>query len=237
MVIAAGPGGELRARVRAAVRLLRRASARETRPRARSTRSRRAIPAAGRAASPGDQIVAVDGKRGDADDAVARRSPRTSAPQSPPKRLQGERRPRRSWSERDGEAQTLSSRPVYDPQARSARGSASPTQPGPRETLPARRGVDDVTSTASGSSPRQTLELPASSSTPRSARRSRASSAPTRPPARRSSNDVARRVAILALISLSLAIVNLFPFLPLDGGHIFWAVVEKIAAQAGPATP
>jgi regulator of sigma E protease len=22
--------------------------------------------------------------------------------------------------------------------------------------------------------------------------------------------------------------VNLFPFLPLDGGHIFWAVVEKL---------
>ncbi|HEY4277900.1 MAG TPA: site-2 protease family protein [Conexibacter sp.] len=32
---------------------------------------------------------------------------------------------------------------------------------------------------------------------------------------------------VLALISLSLAIVNLFPFLPLDGGHIFWALVEK----------
>ncbi len=35
-------------------------------------------------------------------------------------------------------------------------------------------------------------------------------------------------VNILALISLSLAIINLFPFLPLDGGHIFWAVVEKV---------
>lgn len=33
---------------------------------------------------------------------------------------------------------------------------------------------------------------------------------------------------ILALISLSLAVINLFPFLPLDGGHIFWAVVERI---------
>ena len=31
---------------------------------------------------------------------------------------------------------------------------------------------------------------------------------------------------ILALISLSLGIINLFPFLPLDGGHIFWAVAE-----------
>jgi regulator of sigma E protease len=35
-------------------------------------------------------------------------------------------------------------------------------------------------------------------------------------------------VYILAVISLALALVNLFPFLPLDGGHIFWAIVEKI---------
>jgi regulator of sigma E protease len=35
-------------------------------------------------------------------------------------------------------------------------------------------------------------------------------------------------VQILALISLSLAIINLFPILPLDGGHIFWAIVEKL---------
>jgi len=33
---------------------------------------------------------------------------------------------------------------------------------------------------------------------------------------------------ILAIISLSLAVVNLFPFLPLDGGHIFWALAEKL---------
>jgi regulator of sigma E protease len=37
---------------------------------------------------------------------------------------------------------------------------------------------------------------------------------------------------ILAIISLSLAIVNLFPFLPLDGGHIFWAVAEKLRGRA-----
>jgi regulator of sigma E protease len=39
---------------------------------------------------------------------------------------------------------------------------------------------------------------------------------------------------ILAIISLSLAIVNLFPFLPLDGGHIFWAVAEKLRGRAIP---
>lgn len=33
---------------------------------------------------------------------------------------------------------------------------------------------------------------------------------------------------LLALVSLSLGLVNLFPILPLDGGHIFWALVEKL---------
>ena len=41
-------------------------------------------------------------------------------------------------------------------------------------------------------------------------------------------------VGILAVISLSLAIINLFPFLPLDGGHIFWAIVEKLRGRPVP---
>ncbi|MFL5847089.1 MAG: M50 family metallopeptidase [Solirubrobacteraceae bacterium] len=41
---------------------------------------------------------------------------------------------------------------------------------------------------------------------------------------------------ILALISLSLAIVNLFPFLPLDGGHVFWALAEKVRGRPIPFT-
>ena len=39
---------------------------------------------------------------------------------------------------------------------------------------------------------------------------------------------------LLAIISLSLAIINLFPFLPLDGGHIFWSVVEKVRGSPVP---
>jgi len=38
----------------------------------------------------------------------------------------------------------------------------------------------------------------------------------------------------LALISLSLAVINLFPFLPLDGGHIFWALAEKVRGRRIP---
>jgi regulator of sigma E protease len=46
--------------------------------------------------------------------------------------------------------------------------------------------------------------------------------------------DPALAVRLLAIVSLSLAIVNLFPFLPLDGGHIFWAVVELFRRRPVP---
>ena len=38
----------------------------------------------------------------------------------------------------------------------------------------------------------------------------------------------------LALISLSLGVINLFPFLPLDGGHVFWALAEKVRGRRIP---
>jgi regulator of sigma E protease len=47
-------------------------------------------------------------------------------------------------------------------------------------------------------------------------------------------DDYIRALELLALISLSLAIVNLFPFLPLDGGHVFWAVAEKVRGRPIP---
>jgi regulator of sigma E protease len=36
---------------------------------------------------------------------------------------------------------------------------------------------------------------------------------------------------LLALVSLSLGLINLLPILPLDGGHIFWSVVEKLRGR------
>jgi len=38
-------------------------------------------------------------------------------------------------------------------------------------------------------------------------------------------------LVILALVSLVLAVVNLFPFLPLDGGHVLWSLAEKIRGR------
>ena len=43
--------------------------------------------------------------------------------------------------------------------------------------------------------------------------------------------SAAQALFLLGVISLSLAIINLFPFLPLDGGHIFWSLVEKVRGQ------
>jgi regulator of sigma E protease len=43
--------------------------------------------------------------------------------------------------------------------------------------------------------------------------------------------DTRQAIGVLAVISLSLGLINLLPFLPLDGGHIFWAIVEKIRGR------
>jgi regulator of sigma E protease len=47
-------------------------------------------------------------------------------------------------------------------------------------------------------------------------------------------HDVRRALLILGLISLSLALFNLLPFLPLDGGHVFWSLVEKVRGRPVP---
>ena len=48
------------------------------------------------------------------------------------------------------------------------------------------------------------------------------------------STDAGNAIFLFAVISLSLAIINLFPFLPLDGGHIFWAAVEFVRRRPVP---
>lgn len=44
-------------------------------------------------------------------------------------------------------------------------------------------------------------------------------------------SSVFQALVLLGLVSLSLALVNLLPLLPLDGGHIFWALVEKVRGK------
>ena len=38
-------------------------------------------------------------------------------------------------------------------------------------------------------------------------------------------------LVFLGFLSLILAVINLFPFLPLDGGHVLWSVAEKVRGK------
>jgi regulator of sigma E protease len=40
-----------------------------------------------------------------------------------------------------------------------------------------------------------------------------------------------KALLLLAFVSLSLGLVNLLPILPLDGGHVFWSLVEKVRGR------
>jgi regulator of sigma E protease len=40
-----------------------------------------------------------------------------------------------------------------------------------------------------------------------------------------------RALVFLGFLSLILAVINLFPFLPLDGGHVLWSVAEKLRGR------
>jgi regulator of sigma E protease len=189
----------------------------------------RKMPAYG-AIEPGDRLIAVDGLRGD------------------PERLSKQIRSHKCAGtpndgckattqatlllERDGRRVTVKLTPVYDtdvPEGQKARtrlgfGFASD---GPHVTYPPGEALDIAADTF-WLITKETVKLPLRLVDPE--KRKELSGVVGSYEATRQTilNDVADAVGILAIISLSLAIVNLFPFLPLDGGHIFWAIVEKV---------
>jgi regulator of sigma E protease len=196
----------------------------ETRPVVEAVQS--GSPAEG-ALRPGDRLVAVDGVRG---------APERLREQLATHRCAGEQRdgcraatPARVTIVRDGREQTLTLTPVYDAQVGrpligfsfavteeqlGAGGAAVESLDTmwyvTRETVETIAGIfysaekrDEVGSIVGGyEATRRAIEY-----------------------------DTTRAVFILALISLSLAVINLFPFLPLDGGHIFWALAEKFRGR------
>jgi regulator of sigma E protease len=130
---------------------------------------------------------------------------------------------------------TIQLRPKYDPLApprpRTRLGFAY--APGPREDLAFGPAVD-LTVDQFWAISKATLELPARLINPEQRKEISGVVGSYEYTRQTILNDVADAVAILAIISLSLAIVNLFPFLPLDGGHIFWAIVEKVRRRPVP---
>jgi regulator of sigma E protease len=186
----------------------------------------------------GDRLVAVDGRRGDArvfQEQIA-------SHKCPGKQTKGceAATPVTLTVERNGRERTFELTPIYDPAAptvnpdklgRTRLGFSY--QPGPRETLPFGRSFE-VAADRFWFVTKATLELPARLIDPEQRREISGVVGSYETTRQSILYDLAQVVLILAIISLSLAIVNLFPFLPLDGGHIFWAIVEKIRGKPVP---
>jgi regulator of sigma E protease len=189
----------------------------------------RGYPAAG-VLQPGDRLVAIDGERGtpvELSSSIAEHECR-GTPRERCKAVE----PATVTVERNGRERTYELTPIYDPAAERTRlGFAY--APGPRETLPFGEALD-TTADRFWFITEATLELPARLIDPE--QREEISGVVGSYEVTRQTilTDLEEVIGILAIISLSLAIVNLFPFLPLDGGHIFWAIVEKIRRKPVP---
>ena len=184
--------------------------------------TQKGFPAAG-VLHPGDKIVSVDGKSGDNE--VLRRQIETHRCEGRPVDRCKATTPAVIVIERDGQRKTIEMYPVWD-----AKGDP------PRPRLGFGYGVEnvqvpfseafDITVDRFWFVTKETVTLPEKLIDPEQ-RKELSGVVGTYETTRQAILDEPRdAVAILALISLSLAIVNLFPFLPLDGGHIFWALVE-----------
>jgi regulator of sigma E protease len=179
---------------------------------------------------PGDELVAVDGQRGSAVE-MSRRIATHRCAGRPTEGCKATR-PATITVERNGRERTFELTPVYDPVTERTRLGFSYAA-GPRETLPVGEAID-TTADRFWFITKATLELPARLINPEQRREISGVVGSYEVTRQTILNDLEQVVGILAIISLSLAIVNLFPFLPLDGGHIFWAIVEKVRGRPVP---
>jgi regulator of sigma E protease len=191
-------------------------------------------PAAGKL-QPGDKILAVDGKRagpGSTEDQLARFRKQISSHKCPGKLVQGCRAatPVVFTVERDGRILTVKVRPEYDAQAkRMLVGVAFGEKYHPNVVQAADLAVDQMWFVTKGTFTALARIFNAED------RKQISGVVGSYEATRQSfSQDIRRAFLLLAVISLSLAIINMFPFLPLDGGHVFWSLVEKVRGRPVP---
>jgi regulator of sigma E protease len=191
-------------------------------------------PAAGKL-QPGDKILAVDGKlagTGSTEDKLARFRKQISSHKCPGKLVQGCRAatPVVFTVERDGRILTVKVRPEYDAQAkRMLVGVAFGEKYHPNVVQAADLAVDQMWFVTKGTFTALARIFNAED------RKQISGVVGSYEATRQSfSQDIRRAFLLLAVISLSLAIINMFPFLPLDGGHVFWSLVEKVRGRPVP---
>jgi regulator of sigma E protease len=192
----------------------------------------KAFPAQG-VLHPGDVLVAVDGKQGSVENLTEQVLTHKCEVQPPVSKCKATT-PAVLTIERDGQRKTIEMTPIYDAGTKRMRlGFTYNGNGGPHETLPVGEALDR-SANAFWNITKQTVSIPAKiidSEQRKQINGIVGSYETTRQTILADAGDV---VLIMAIISMSLAIVNLFPFLPLDGGHIFWAIVEKIRRKPVP---
>jgi regulator of sigma E protease len=181
------------------------------------------------ALQPGDRIVSVDGKQGDQLE-LSRQISRHRCPD-------GQRPGCRAGTpavvvvERDGKLKKLAIRPQYDPeQKRTLIGFSFATRPLDPSLAGAARAAGDLMWAVT----KGTVEAIVRIFDPEERKQISGVVGSYEITRQAFRFDERRALTLLAVISLSLAIINLFPFLPLDGGHIFWSLVEKVRGKAVP---
>jgi regulator of sigma E protease len=180
----------------------------------------------------GDRLISVDGKRGSLATLSAQIAKHKCAQQPPVKGCKATT-PVHIVVKRDGRLVRLTLTPIYDPATAKTRLGFGFDDNGPRRTLA-------FSSALSASADqfwyitKETVSLPARILNPKERKQISGIVGVSDVAHQTVANDPGLAVLLLAVVSLSLAIVNLFPFLPLDGGHIFWAVAEKVRGRAIP---
>jgi regulator of sigma E protease len=179
-----------------------------------------------------DRVIAVDGHAGGPTRTSQLIASHRCAVQ-PPKPHCVAKTAARVTVERDGRRVTLYLHPIYDPVTKRMRLGFRYNNIGPRKSEPFGSAIGTAFHDF-GYIAGKTITLPAKFFNAKERKQIHGvvgSYESTRQTILHDAPDV---LLVLAVISLALAIVNLFPFLPLDGGHIFWAAVEKIRRRPVP---
>jgi regulator of sigma E protease len=186
-------------------------------------------PAAG-ILKPGDRIVSVDGKRGDAP-AIARQISSHHCADKPRPGCRAQT-PAIIRFERNGRVITAHVRPKFSASfKRTLIGFTYATRPAnPSAPEAARMALDfmGTVTTATGRAISRIFQ---------SEQRKQLHGAVGIYAVTRNefAHNVKRALFVVAVVSLSLALFNLFPFFPLDGGHVLLALLEKPFGRAGSA--
>jgi regulator of sigma E protease len=181
---------------------------------------------------PGDRIVSVDGHAGGPLKTQKLLANHRCAQQPPAGHCRAST-PARVVVERHGRRLSLTLTPQWDPKVKRMRLGFAYAETGPRNPMSFGKAADTA-ATRFWEVSKLTVALPLRVFNARKRKEIGSAVGGYEVTRQTIENDPGNAIGIIALISLSLAIINLYPFLPLDGGHIFWAIVERIRRRPVP---